>query len=81
MGFLNFTLYRKHIDTIQLKSTVSITYIDYIQYIEMMETLCDFIKAQRTGNWLLHLSVVRSSLPFLAFSGYHHVPFVNVKIT
>ena len=38
---------------------------------EMVDILCDFIKAERTGNWLLHLSVVRSMLPFLASSGHH----------
>ena len=32
----------------------------WLQYMEMVDILCDFIKAERTGNWLLHLSVVRS---------------------
>ena len=42
----------------------------WLQYMEMVDILCDFIKTERTGNWLLHLSVFRSMLPFLASSGH-----------
>ena len=40
-------------------------------YIEMISIVCKFIKAQRTGNWLLYLVAVSEMLPFFASSGYY----------
>ena len=36
------------------------------QYLEMVEILKTFIKAERTGNWNLHLATVARMLPFFA---------------
>ena len=40
-------------------------------YIEMINIVCMVIKAQRTGNWLLHLEAVSEMLPFFASSGHY----------
>ena len=39
----------------------------WLQYMDMMDILRRFIKAERTGNWDLHLHTVREMFPhFLA---------------
>ena len=43
----------------------------WLMYIEMISIVCKFIKAQRTGNWLLHLEAVSEMLPFFASSGHY----------
>ena len=43
----------------------------WFQYIEMVSIVCKSIKAQRTGNWLLHLEAVSEMLPFFAASGHY----------
>ena len=42
----------------------------WFQYIEMIEILCKFIRAERTGNFHLHLQAVKDMLPFFASSGH-----------
>ena len=37
----------------------------------MIDILRRFIRAERTGNWLLHLSVVQEMLPYLAAAGHN----------
>ena len=41
----------------------------WFQYKEMVEILCKFIKAERTGNFSLHLQAVKDMLPFLQHLG------------
>ena len=41
----------------------------WLQYSEMIEILRRFVRAERTGNWLLHLQAVRGMMPFMAVSG------------
>ena len=41
-----------------------------LQYMEMIDVLRTFIKAERTGNWELHLKVLALMLPYLAASGH-----------
>ena len=36
----------------------------------MVDIIRKFIKAERTGNWRLHLESVREMLPFFAASGH-----------
>lgn len=43
----------------------------WLQYIDMVAILCRFIKAERTGNWNLHLSAVQEMLPYFAASGHN----------
>ena len=43
----------------------------WLQYMDMIEILCRFIKAERTGNFNLHLSVVQEMLPYFAASGHN----------
>ncbi len=33
---------------------------------------CRFLKAERTGNWLMHLSSLYQMLPYLASAGHSH---------
>ena len=39
-------------------------------YLDMIDILCSFIKAERTGDWVLHLQSMRAMLPFLGASGH-----------
>ncbi|CAC5403501.1 unnamed protein product [Mytilus coruscus] len=43
----------------------------WLQYTEMIQILRQFIKAERTGNWELHLKSVKDMLPYLAASGHN----------
>ncbi len=44
----------------------------WLQYLEMVTVLQTFIKAERTGNWQLHLKAMHSMLPYLAAAGYNN---------
>ena len=44
----------------------------WLLYLEMIDILKMTIKAERTGNFSLHLQAVASMLPFFAASGHHH---------
>ena len=46
------------------------TAILWIQYCEIIQLLRKFIKAERTGNWELHLQSVRDMLPYFAAAGH-----------
>ena len=43
----------------------------WLQYIDMVQILCKFIKAERTGNWALHLQDVHNMLPYFAAAGHN----------
>jgi hypothetical protein len=43
----------------------------WYQYMEMIAILKAFIRGERTGNWLLHLSTVARMLPYLAAAGHN----------
>ena len=43
----------------------------WLQYLEMIDILHSFIKAERTGDWLLHLKSCKEMLPYLAASGHN----------
>lgn len=44
----------------------------WLQYMEMVDILFKFIKAERTGNWDLHLKMVHKMLPYLSAAGHHN---------
>ena len=44
----------------------------WLQYMDMIDILRQFIKAEQTGNWLLHMQSVQNMLPFFAAAGHHH---------
>ncbi|KAL8575021.1 hypothetical protein ACOMHN_063553 [Nucella lapillus] len=43
----------------------------WLQFMHLMDMLRRLIKAERTGNWSLHLSTVREMMPFLAAAGHN----------
>ena len=43
----------------------------WFQYLDMIDIVCNFIKAERTGNWSLHLKSLCDMLPYLAASGHY----------
>lgn len=43
----------------------------WLQYMKMVAILRRFIKAERTGNWDLHLQAVYEMLPFFAAAGHN----------
>ena len=42
----------------------------WVQYLNMVDILRRFLKAERTGNWKLHLQSVQEMLPYFAASGH-----------
>ena len=44
----------------------------WLQYMSMVELLLQFLKAERTGDFDLHLSSLRKMLPHLAAAGHSH---------
>lgn len=44
----------------------------WIIYLKMFELVKQFIKAERTGNWALHLKTTMEMLPFLAAAGHNN---------
>jgi len=51
----------------------------WLQYMDMVDILLKFLKAERTGNWDLHLQAITEMLPFLAVSG-HNLYTKSVRI-
>ena len=43
----------------------------WLQYMDMVNILRLFIKAERTGNWRLHLQALSEMLPYLAAAGHN----------
>ena len=43
----------------------------WIQYIRMINVLKSFIRAERIGDWHLHLQAIRNMLPYFQASGHH----------
>ena len=54
----NFNVFTK------TKSASNRTMVYWLKYIEMVQVLLLFIRATRENNWQLHLSAVRSTLPW-----------------
>ena len=44
----------------------------WLQYLDMVSICLLFLKAERTGDWELHLSMCREMLPYFASSGHYH---------
>ena len=44
----------------------------WIQYMKMVEIYLQFLKAERTGDWQLHLDVSRMMLSYFTVSGHYH---------
>ena len=44
----------------------------WLQYLDIIDILRNFIRAQHTGNWELHLQSLSNMLPYLAASGHNH---------
>ena len=44
----------------------------WLQYMDMIDILRQYIRAERTGNWALHLDAISKMLPYLAASGHNH---------
>ena len=43
----------------------------WVQYINMLGILRKFVKAERTGNWMLQLQTLRDMLPYFAATGHN----------
>ena len=44
----------------------------WLQYMDMVGLVRKFIKAERTGNWKLHLQTLIEMLPYFAASGHNN---------
>ena len=47
----------------------------WVQYIQQVLLMLDFIKAERTGNWHLHLHCVQKMIPYFHAAG--HLPYAK----
>ena len=61
----------KRLDDISKSMKASRTSTLWLQYTEMLDILRQFIKAERTGNWQLHLKSTYEMLPYFAASGHN----------
>ena len=53
----------------------------WVQYMNMVDILRKFIRAERTGNWALHLQAMQDLLPYLAASGHNmYTKFARVYL-
>ena len=43
----------------------------WLQYMNMIEILRKFIKAERVGDWMLHLQAIEEMLPYFAAAGHN----------
>jgi len=60
---------------LQKKSSENATFKYWCNYCEMVEILLDCIRAERDGNWDLHLRTVKKMIPYLIL--YNHVNYVR----
>lgn len=44
----------------------------WLQYLSMLEILQDFIKAERVGDWQMHLRALSDMLPYFAAAGHNN---------
>ena len=44
----------------------------WLQYMDTINILCKHIKAERTGNWDLHLQTASEMLPYTAAAGHNN---------
>ena len=44
----------------------------WFQLLEMIDIALNFLRAERTGNWLMHLNAIKLMLPFLAATGHNN---------
>ena len=54
------------------RKAVSRTAALWLQYLDMLDMLRGFLKAERTGNWEMHMQAVSQMLPYFATSGHNH---------
>ena len=59
------------LDHLMTELTASRTSKLWLQYMEMINLLRKFLKAERTGNWLLHLQTLQEMLPYFAAAGHN----------
>ena len=55
-----------HVETLAKEPTASL----WIQYLDTIRILRKFFRAERLGNWYLHLEAVSEMIPYLAASGH-----------
>ena len=59
---------KEKIDSLKSSRTAAL----WLQYMNMVDILRQYIRAERTGNWALHLEFISKMLPYLAASGHNH---------
>ena len=59
---------KEKIDSLKSSRTAAL----WLQYMNMVDILRQYIRAEHTGNWALHLECISKMLPYLAASGHNH---------
>ncbi len=62
------TILEEKIDSLKSSRTASL----WFQFMKMIDILRQYIRAEHTGNWALHLNAISKMLPYLAASGHNH---------
>ena len=62
------TILDEKIDYLKYSRTASL----WLQYMNMVDTLQQYKRTERTGNWALHLDAISKMLSYLATSGHNH---------
>ena len=53
----------------------------WLQYMDMVTLLRQFIKAERTGNWALHLHLLQEMLPYCPAAGHNtYAKYVHIYL-
>ena len=53
------------------RNDISRTSCLWLQYMKMIDILKRFLRAEKTGNWNLHLATVQEMLPYFAVAGHN----------
>ena len=64
---------KSHFVTVRVElSSNSRTAALWILYQDLINLVCDFIRADRLSDWRLHIDSVSNSLPIFAAAGHHN---------
>ena len=62
------TILEEKIDSLKSSRIASL----WLQYMKKVDILRQYIQAEHTGNWALHLDAISKKLPYLAAAGHNH---------
>lgn len=70
-----FIYFKSLIDTLKENKILEFPTLENILYMKMVETMLDFIRASRDGNWSLHLDSFATMIPWMTI--YDHTNYAR----